>query len=64
MTKKVLIVALIVTEFLPALAQNVSTPKTDKEMDRIELCKKNFTSLFGGEALTGQGTDPEMMDIL
>lgn len=33
-------------------------------MDRIELCKKNYTTLFGGEALTGQGTDPEMMDIL
>lgn len=33
-------------------------------MDRIELCKKNFTTLFGGEALTGQGSDPEMMDIL
>ena len=33
-------------------------------MDRIERCKKNYTELFGGEALTGQGTDPEMMDIL
>lgn len=33
-------------------------------MDRIELCKKNYTALFGGEALTGQGTDPEIMDIL
>lgn len=32
--------------------------------DRIEICKKNYTELFGGEALTGQGTDPEMMDIL
>lgn len=33
-------------------------------MDRIELGKKNYTTLFGGEALTGLGTDPEMMDIL
>lgn len=33
-------------------------------MNRIELCKKNYTELFGGEALTGQGTDPEMMDVL
>lgn len=33
-------------------------------MDRIEICKKNYTELFGGEALTGQGTDPEMMAIL
>ena len=33
-------------------------------MDRIEVCKQNYHSLFGDEALTGQGTDPEMMDIL
>ena len=33
-------------------------------MDRIEVCKQNYRTLFGGEALTGQGTDPEMMDIL
>lgn len=33
-------------------------------MDRIELCKKNYTALFGGEALTGQGTDPELMNML
>lgn len=32
--------------------------------DRIKSCKENYTELFGGEALTGQGTDPEMMDIL
>ena len=30
----------------------------------IEVCKQNYHTLFGGEALTGQGTDPEMMDIL
>ena len=35
-----------------------------KDENRIDLCKKNFTQLFGGEALTGGGTDPEMMDIL
>ena len=33
-------------------------------MDRIEICKQNYHTLFGGEALTGQGSDPEMMDIL
>ena len=33
-------------------------------MDRIDVCKQNYRTLFGGEALTGQGTDPEMMDIL
>jgi len=35
-----------------------------KDMNRIDLCKENFTQLFGGEALTGESTDPEMMDIL
>ncbi len=44
------------------LAQNIH--KNEKEMDRIETCKQNYTALFGGEALTGKGSDPEMMDIL
>ena len=43
---------------LSATAQTIDT------MDRIETCKQNYHTLFGGEALTGQGTDPEMMDIL
>ena len=38
--------------------------KNEKDENRIELCKENYTQLFGGEALTGGGTDPEMMDIL
>lgn len=38
--------------------------KNGKDENRIELCKENYTQLFGGEALTGGGTDPEMMDIL
>lgn len=33
-------------------------------MDRIERCKQNYAELFGGEALTGGGTDPELMAIL
>ncbi len=33
-------------------------------MDRTELCKENYTALFGGEALTSKGTDPEFMAIL
>ncbi len=45
---------------LTLLSQNTS----NKANDRIEICKENYTALFGGEALTGQGTDPEMMDIL
>lgn len=64
MKKKLLALLLLLSGSLPGFAQHATTSKTDKEMDRIELCKKNFTTLFGGEALTGQGADPEMMDIL
>ena len=46
------------------IAQNSKTEKEEESMDRIELCKENYAKLFGGEALTGEGTDPELMDIL
>lgn len=38
--------------------------QSNANMNRIEVCKQNYHTLFGGEALTGEGTDPEMMDIL
>lgn len=38
--------------------------QNDTRTDRIALCKENYTALFGGEALTGKGTDPEFMSIL
>ena len=58
MKKQLIIIALLLAGILSAKAQ------TDNKMDRIETCKQNYTALFGGEAFTGQGTDPEMMDIL
>ena len=33
-----------------------ATAQTTDNMDRIEVCKQNYRTLFGGEALTGQGT--------
>lgn len=51
-------------EYTEAVKHSDSIPDKEKDMDRIELCKKNYAALFGGEALTGQGTDPEMMDML
>ena len=33
-------------------------------MDRIALTKETFKKLFGGNALSGEGADPELMDIL
>ena len=58
MKKAVGIIAFVLAGYLSAMAQT-----TDK-MNRTEVCKQNYHTLFGGEALTGQGTDPEMMDIL
>lgn len=52
------IIALVLTGSLCTMAQ------TTDNMNRTEVCKQNYRTLFGGEALTGQGTDPEMMDIL
>ena len=58
MRKRITIIALVLAGSLSTMAQTTST------MDRIEVCKQNYHTLFGGEALTGQGTDLEMMDIL
>ena len=58
MKKIIGIIALVLAGSLSATAQTI------KDMNRIEVCKQNYRTLFGGEALTGQGTDPEMMDIL
>ena len=38
--------------------------KQTGDMPRTNYCKETFTALFGGEALTGEGPDPEFMDIL
>ena len=54
MKQSVIIFALLLAGLMPAKAQN------DETMNRIETCKENYRTLFGGEALTGQGTDPEM----
>lgn len=46
------------------LAVGLQASVFSQEADRIATCKQNYAALFGGEALTGEGTDPEMMDIL
>ena len=45
-------IALFLLGFIPAFAQDIPTSKTEQNMNRIERCKKNYTELFGGEALT------------
>lgn len=59
MRKVISIIAFVLASSLSTMAQT-----TNHSMNRIEVCKQNYHTLFGGEALTGQGTDPEMMDIL
>ena len=58
MKKVVWIFTFMLATCLPILAQ------TTDEIGRIDVCKENYRTLFGGEALTGKGTDPEMMYIL
>lgn len=60
----ILTMILLVSCLTSALAQNTRKEKGGKEMDRIELCKKTYNQLFGGEALTNTGSDPELMNIL
>lgn len=59
MGKRICFCLLLAVCFRWAVAQEKTT-----EMDRVEICKQNYAALFGGEALSGQGADPEFMDIL
>ena len=45
-----------------AIAQ--TTEKSTNEMNREELTKETYAKLFGGEALSATGSDPELMNIL
>lgn len=49
---------------IPVFGQNKTDLKGEQKMDRIELCKKQYAELFGGEALSDVGSDPELMSIL
>lgn len=60
MKKQFITIIMAMSTLLPAFAQS----NKGDNMNRIEVCKENYHALFGGEALTGEGTDPEMMDIL
>lgn len=64
MKKIITMCAFTLAGFLPLQAQDAGGTAKERAADRVEVCKQNYHTLFGGEALTGQGTDPEMMDIL
>ena len=52
--------SLIIT--INAAAQTESNK--NEQMDRTALTHETYEKLFGGKALTGQGNDPELMEIL
>lgn len=56
--KRIVTAFLLIIVTIPAMAQ------TNRKMNRTEFCKESYTSLFGGEALTDKGSDPEFMAIL
>lgn len=58
--KKILTVLSFAMFSITAMAQD----KNDTIMDRKMLAKETYKKLFEGEALTGEGTDPELMEIL
>ena len=46
-----------------ALASTVNQ-QAESKLTRTDICKNNYRELFGGEALTNTGNDPEFMIIL
>lgn len=60
--RKLVIISLLMALTVQGVAQE--NKRETEKMNRIDLCKQNYAALFGGEALTGKGTDPEFMDIL
>lgn len=56
--KLIATVFLLIITTIPAIAQE------NRKMDRTELCKETYSALFGSEALTNKGSDPEFMAIL
>ena len=54
----ILLAAYAVIMMYPLCAQS------QEHLDRAAICKQNYRMLFNGEALSNEGTDPEMMNIL
>ena len=58
------IAAIAATAIMAQTASAIATTGTDTPLSRTEICKKNYNALFGGEALSTSGNDPEMLAIL
>ena len=60
--KNLKLTLMLLLSTISAVAQ--TEDQKSKDMDRTALTQETFKKLFGGEALTGTGNDPELMDIL
>lgn len=58
------IVKTVLTLTFTALIAIPADAQTGAGSGRIGTCMENYRTLFGGEALTGEGTDPELMAML
>ena len=63
MIKKILALLIVLT-VLQSCVFAKAAKNEDKNMTRTDICKENYKTLFGGEALPATGDDPEMMAIL
>ena len=64
MLKKILSLLLVTIMTGGNLVMADTVQNNDNKMTRTDICKKNYKTLFGGEALTPTGDDPDMMAIL
>ena len=58
------IAAIAATALMAQATSAAALAGTETLANRTEICKKNYHTLFGGEALSNTGNDPEMMAIL
>ena len=58
------IAAIAATALMAQATSAAALAGTEALANRTEICKKNYHTLFGGEALSNTGNDPEMMAIL
>ncbi len=58
------IAAIAASALMAQATSAVALAGAESFVNRTEICKENYNTLFGGEALSNTGNDPEMMAIL
>lgn len=62
--KKYILWLIISFVFSATTTAQITSQENQHKMNRIELTRETYKKLFGGEALSNAGTDPELMQIL